>query len=99
MGKSISVRFDEAKKWLKKNDEAGLNLKPAQAALASAEKISEELAKAKARVLELAAAKKDTLEVLSEALAKTKTEKKLKGKEVRLQSKLAALAAPPAASK
>ena len=99
MGKSISSRLDDAKKWLKKNNEAGLNLKPAQAALVSALKAVDELEKLKAKVVETSAARKSSVLELTEAMGRVKTEKKLKARELRLQSKLAALASPPAPEK
>ncbi|MEI6874930.1 MAG: hypothetical protein WCL50_07350 [Spirochaetota bacterium] len=99
MGKSISSRLDDAKKWLKKNNEAGLNLKPAQAALASAQKAVEELEKLKVKIVETSAARKSAVLELTEAMGRVKTEKKLKAREIRLQSKLAALASQPAPEK
>jgi len=99
MGKSIAGRYEDSRKWLKKNDEVGLNLKPALAALAAAEKATEELGKAKSRVLEMTTARKAAVEALALAMNRAKTEKRLKAKELRLQARLAALAAPAAASK
>jgi hypothetical protein len=96
MSKSFSSSMAESKKWLKKNGETGLNLKAAQAALANVEKVSDELGKTKIRLAELVAARKSGVQALAAAMATAKTEKRLKAKESRLQSKLAALAAPPA---
>ncbi len=96
MGKSISDRLGESKKWLKKNDEAALNLKPAQAALALAIKSNDELDKLKSRIKEASETRKAAMSALTEAIRKTKAEKKLRAKEERLQGKLSALNSAPA---
>jgi len=94
MSKSISSKLEASKKWLEKNAQAGLNVKPANAVLANAEKVAADLAALKAKVVEATAAKATALRNLDEAMTRVKTEKKLKAKEAKLQLKLAALASP-----
>ena len=93
MSKSVSRQLEESRKWLDKNSQAGLSIKPASAALANADKITAELATFKARMAELTLAKNTAMESLRAAMEKVKTEKKLKAKEARLQARLAALTA------
>jgi len=94
MSKSISSKLEASKKWLEKNAQAGLNVKPANAVLANAEKAAADLAALKAKVVEATAAKATALRNLDDAMNRVKTEKKLKAKETKLQLKLAALASP-----
>ena len=91
MSKSVSNRIEESKKWLEKNSQSGLNLKSAIAALANAEKAASELDSLKSRMAELTQGRNLVMENLALAMAKTKTEKRLKAKEARVQAKLAAL--------
>ena len=91
MSKSVSNRIEESKKWLEKNSQSGLNLKSAIAALANAEKAASELDSLKSRMAELTQGRNAVMENLALAMAKTKTEKRLKAKEARVQAKLAAL--------
>jgi hypothetical protein len=93
MSKSVSNRIEASKKWLEKNSQSGLNLKSAIAALAGAEKAASELGSLKSRMAELAQGRNAALENLALAMAKAKTEKRLKAKEARVQAKLAALSA------
>jgi hypothetical protein len=94
MSRSASDKLAESKKWLEKNAQSDLNLKPAQAAVAAAEKAVAELASLRARASELANARDAALSSLDEALDRAKTEKRLKAKESKLQAKLAALSGP-----
>jgi hypothetical protein len=93
MGKSVSNQIEESKKWLEKNSQSGLNLKSATAALAGAEKAVSELASLKSKLAELTQGRKAAMENLALAMAKSKTEKRLKAKEARVQARLAALSA------
>jgi hypothetical protein len=94
MSKSVTSKLAASRKWLEKNAQAGLNLKTANAVLASAEKAAGDLAGLKAKMAEATAAKATALRSLDDAMARVRTEKKLKAKEARLQMKLAALASP-----
>lgn len=94
MSKSVTSKLEATRKWLEKNAQAGLNLKAANAVLANAEKAASDLAGLKAKLAEATAAKATALKSLDNAMARVKTEKKLKAKEARLQLKLAALASP-----
>ncbi|MDA8424633.1 MAG: hypothetical protein M0Z80_00720 [Treponema sp.] len=94
MSRSASDKLSESKKWLEKNAQSNLNLKPALAALAAAEKAVAELAALRARAAELANARDAALSSLDEALGRAKTEKRLKAKEAKLQARLAALSGP-----
>jgi hypothetical protein len=88
-----------ARKFLEKYAKSNLNLKQAQAALAEAEKSSAELASLKARLGEQSEAREASLTALAGAMARIRLEKKLKGKEERVQAKLAALSAPAGSAK
>jgi DNA repair ATPase RecN len=94
MGKSISDKLAESKKWLDKNGQSSLNLKSAQAALANAEKSVAELASLKAKLREMIEDRDNALLSLEDALEKVRTEKRLRAKDAKLQAKLAALAGP-----
>ena len=96
MSKSVSAKLQESRKWLEKNAQSGLNLKLANAALANADKTVAELESMKARVAELTRSKAEAVANLDAAMSRIKTEKRLKGKEAKLQAKLAALSAAPA---
>jgi len=98
MSKKIESQLASARKWLERNDSVGSTVKPAQAAIAAAEKAILEAQTAKATYAAATEAKKKAILAMGSAMAKTKTEKKLKAKEVRLQTKLATLVAPEKAS-
>ncbi|MGO8695811.1 MAG: hypothetical protein ACLQMF_19280 [Rectinemataceae bacterium] len=93
MRKGISGKLVSTKNWLGKAAQADLNIKPAQAALANAEKATLELEALKAKVAETAKAKKAAMRTLDAAIEKVETEKKLKAKEAKVQAKLAVLVA------
>jgi hypothetical protein len=93
MSKPVSVKLENAKKWLEKNGQALANGKAAQAALANAEKAVSEVTSVKARMAEVLSQKKGAILALDEALLIARTERKLKMKETRLQAKIAALSA------
>jgi hypothetical protein len=97
MGKSISSKLDDSRKFLEKNAKSNLNLKLAQAALSDADKVGTELSSLKARLGELTEARKNTVSALDEAMARVKLEKRLKAKEAKVQAKLAILASPAGA--
>ena len=90
---SIEEKLETTKKWLGKSSHANLNIKPAQLALANAEKITVELATLRSRLAEATVAKKVALKSLDAAIERIKAEKRLKAKEAKLQSKLAILTA------
>ncbi len=89
MSKAIAGKLASTKSWLGKASNANLNLKPAQAALANAEKAATELAALKAKVAEMTKIKKSAMKTLEDALDRVETEKKLKAKDAKLQAKLA----------
>ena len=91
MGKSISEKLEDSRKFLEKNGKSNLNIKQALAALADAEKSAAELSQLKARLGELSEARDESLCSLDQAIARVKLEKKLKAKESRVQAKLADL--------
>jgi len=91
MGKSISAKLEDSRKFLEKNGKSNLNLKQALGALADAEKSAAELSQLKARLSELTQAREGSLSNLDQAIARVKLEKKLKAKESRVQAKLADL--------
>jgi len=91
MSKKIGSKLKSTKKWLGKDSLAALNIKPAQSALASAEKAATDLADLKAKLAAASAAKKAAIKNLEDSLDTVKAEKKLKKKEARIQAKLAAL--------
>ena len=93
MSKAIMGKLETTKKWLGKSSHANLNIKPAQLALANAEKITVELATLRSRLAEATVAKKVALKSLDAAIERIKAEKRLKAKEAKLQSKLAILTA------
>jgi len=99
MSKSISVKIEEAKKFLEKNAKANLNLKLAQSALADAEKTKAELEQLKAKIGELTEAREKAISLLDQAMVRVKLEKKLKAKETRLQARLANLSSAPESAK
>jgi hypothetical protein len=99
MSKSIPGQLASTRKFLEKYAKSNLNLKQAQAALSEAEKVHAELASLKARLGELTEARKGSMLALEEAMARVKLEKKLKGKEARVQAKLAVLASPSGSAK
>lgn len=99
MSKSITVKVEEAKKFLEKNAKANLNLKLAQNALADVEKTKAELAQVKAKVCELTDARDKAINFLDQAMARVKLEKKLKAKEAKLQTRLANLSTSPDGAK
>jgi hypothetical protein len=94
MSKKIESQLASSRKWLERNDSVGSTVKPAQAAIAAAEKAVAEAKAAKATYTTAVAAKKKAVLAMGAAMVKTKTEKKLKAKELRLQTKLATLVAP-----
>jgi hypothetical protein len=91
MSKKSASKLAATKKWLDRNSDIGITVKPAQTALASAEKSVAESAAAKARLAEAESAKKKAFAVLEDAIAKAKTEKKLKNRGAKIQAKLALL--------
>lgn len=91
MSKKVESKLASARKWLDRNEGVGATVKPAQAALAAAEKALAEAQAAKAKYAAAVAAKQSALAAMDAALDKTKTEKKLKAKESRIQTKLASL--------
>jgi hypothetical protein len=93
MSKAILDKLENTKRWLGKSAQANLNIKPAQAVLAIAEKATSELASLKSKLAEAVEAKKIATKNLDLAIARVKTEKRLKAKEAKLQSKLATLTA------
>lgn len=93
MSKAIIGKLETTKRWLGKSAQANLNIKPAQAALASAEKTTVELTALKSKLVEATEAKKIALKNLDTAIERVKTEKRLKAKEAKLQSRLATLSA------
>lgn len=99
MSKSVSVKIDEAKKFLEKNAKANLNLKLAQSALADAEKTRTELEQLKTKIGELTESRDKAISFLDQAMARVKLEKKLKAKEARLQARLANLSSAPESAK
>ena len=94
MSKKIENQFASARKWIERNDSVGSTVKPAQAAIAAAEKAVREAQAAKAAYTAAVDAKKKAILAMGAAMVKTKTEKKLKAKGLRLQTKLATLVAP-----
>ncbi len=93
MSKKNSGILETAGKWLEKNAETGVALKPALAALELAELAVKEAAIVKDKMIESLEARKKAIQDLTVAIDKAKTEKKLKAKESRLQAKLASLSA------
>lgn len=91
MSKKVEEKLATARKWLDRNAGVGATVKPALAALAAAEKALAEAQAAKAKYAAAVSAKQKAVVALDAAMAKAKTEKKLKVKESRLQSKLASL--------
>ncbi len=94
MSKKIESQLASARKWLERNDSVGSTVKPAQAAIAAAEKAVRDAQTAKAAYAAAMEAKKKAILAMGAAMVKTKTEKKLKAKELRVQTKLATLMAP-----
>jgi len=94
MSKKIESQLASARKWLERNDTVGSTVKPAQAAIAAAEKAVRDAQAAKTAYATAMEAKKKAVLAMGAAMVKTKTEKKLKAKEIRLQTKLATLVAP-----
>jgi len=94
MSKKIESQLASARKWLERNDGVGSTVKPAQAAIAAAEKAVRETQAAKAAYAAAMEAKSKAILAMGAAMVKAKTEKKLKAKELRLQTKLASLVSP-----
>jgi hypothetical protein len=94
MSKKIESQLESARKWLERNDSVGSTVKPAQAAIAAAEKAVRDAQTAKVAYAAAMEAKKKAILAMGAAMVKTKTEKKLKAKELRVQTKLATLVAP-----
>jgi hypothetical protein len=92
MSKKDSDKLAATKKWLERNADIGTTIKPAQAALANAEKYAAESAAAKAKLLEAGKSKKKSFEALKAAVEIAKREKKLKNRGAKIQAKLATLA-------
>lgn len=91
MSKKVESKLTTARKWLDRNVGVGATVKPALAALASAEKALADAQAAKEKYAVAVAAKQKAVSAMDAAMAKSKTEKKLKAKEFRLQTKLASL--------
>lgn len=91
MSKKVEEKLASAHKWLDRNASVGATVKPALAALATAEKALAEARAAKSKYVATAGAKAKALAAVQVSMAKIKTEKKLKAKEIRLQTKLASL--------
>ncbi|MBN2873809.1 MAG: hypothetical protein JXM71_01840 [Spirochaetales bacterium] len=91
MSKKAEQKLASARKWLEKNVDVGATVKPAQNALAAAERALADAQVARAKYTAAITSKAKSLEAVEIAMAKTRAEKKLKAKELRLQSKLAAL--------
>ena len=94
MGKKTGSKLKTTKKWLGKDSQAGLNIKPAQSALADAEKAALEFSSLKSKLAEVAAAKKAAKKSLEASLEAVKAEKRLRKQEAKIKAKLAALGAP-----
>jgi hypothetical protein len=94
MNKVLPRKLNSTKRWLGKKSQATLNIRPAQAALVSAEKAATELSNLKTRLAEVSAAKKSAIKSLESSLEMVRVEKKLKAKQAKIQAKLAALGAP-----
>jgi DNA repair ATPase RecN len=95
MSKKLSAKLESTKKWLGKTAQASLNIKPAEAALANAEKAAAELDSLRTKVAAMAETKKNAVKTLDAAIEKIKIEKKLKAQEAKVQAKLASLSSPP----
>jgi hypothetical protein len=95
MRKSLTDRLKDSEKWLRKQDDAGLDLSSARAALATALVISEEYITTEARLKELSVARKDAVEVLADVVERAKLEKELRAKEARIRARITALADLP----
>jgi hypothetical protein len=91
MAKSIADKLESVKKWLDRNAQNGLAVKPAQSALANAEKAIAEAAALKAKMSEAIEARNRAFSALEASMLKVKAEKKLRAKEAKVQAKLAAL--------
>jgi hypothetical protein len=92
MSKKNADKLAATKKWLERNSDIGNSIRPAQAALANAEKYAAESAAAKAKLSEAEKNKKKSFAALKDAVEIAKREKKLKNRGAKIQAKLATLA-------
>ncbi len=93
MNKKLESRIAAAKKWLERNEGVGATTKLANAAITAAEKSILEAKAAKTKYEAATEAKEKAVLSMGIAMEKARTEKRLKAKEAKLQTRLASLVA------